>query len=263
MISQIIAHRGASYLASRENTIEAFQIAMDVHADMIELDVHQTLDKVMVIHHDETIGNRPIRTLTYQQLEEASEALGYHIPKLEEVLILCRNKIKLLIELKEAGYEKQLISLVNAYYTYDQYCLQSFLDIVVRRIKKIDPNVTTGLLVGVKGADFRTHFNEYFPIRRLRDCRADFISAYYLLITPDFLLRLTQKGIPVYAWTTDTPNSIRRLLEAEIDGIITNRPEAGVYLRSRYEKEKSASDEKRAKTAARLRKLITKPSKSK
>lgn len=263
MSSQIIAHRGASYLASHENTMEAFQIAMDVHADAIELDVRQTLDKVLVVYHDETMNAKPIRTLTYQQLESASEASGYHIPTLEEVLKFCQNRIQLLIELKEAGYEKQLISMVNTYYSYEQYCLQSFLDIVVRRIKKIDPNVTTGLLVGVKGADFRTHFNEYFPIRRLRDCHADFISAYYMLTTPDFLLRMTQKEIPVYAWTTDEPKAIRRLLEAEIDGIITNRPEAGVYLRSRYEKQKAASDERRTRTALHIRKLVSRPPKSK
>ena len=168
MSSEIIAHRGASYLAARENTMEAFQIAMDVHADAIELDVRQ----ILVVYHDEAINNIPLRTLTYQQLADASEALGYHIPTLEEVLKFCRNKIHLLIELKEAGYEKRLISMVNTYYSYDQYRLQSFLDVVVRRVKHIDPNVTVGLLVGVKGADFRTHFNEYFPVRRSIDRRS-------------------------------------------------------------------------------------------
>lgn len=256
MSSEIIAHRGASYLAARENTMEAFQIAMDVHADAIELDVRQTFDKILVVYHDEAINNIPLRTLTYQQLADASEALGYHIPTLEEVLKSCRNKIHLLIELKEAGYEKRLISMVNTYYSYDQYRLQSFLDVVVRRVKHIDSNVTVGLLVGVKGADFRTHFNEYFPVRRLRDCHADFISAYYLLITPDFLLRMTQNKIPVYAWTTDDPKAISRLLEEEIEGIITNRPEAGVYLRSKYEKQEADTDAKRAKTAAIFRKLL-------
>ena len=109
MSSEIIAHRGASYLAARENTMEAFQIAMDVHADAIELDVRQTFDKILVVYHDEAINNIPLRTLTYQQLADASEALGYHIPTLEEVLKFCRNKIHLLIELKEAGYEVKAI----------------------------------------------------------------------------------------------------------------------------------------------------------
>ncbi|MCM1496672.1 MAG: glycerophosphodiester phosphodiesterase [Bacteroides sp.] len=256
MNTQIIAHRGASYLANHENTIEAFQIALDIQSDCIELDIRQTLDKTLIVFHDEEFNGIPVKTLTYKELNALSEEAGYRIPTLEEVLFLCQKKMRLLIELKEAGYEKRVLSMVNSIFSYDEYSLQSFLDIVVRRIKKIDANVNTGLLLGAKQADFSTRFNEYYPIRRQKECHADFISAHHMLATPDFILRMKHARIPFYVWTVNEPRAITHFLEAEADGIITNRPDVGIFLRSRHEKEIAAQAEKRSKTFDTIKRLL-------
>lgn len=256
MNTQIIAHRGASYLANHENTIEAFQIALDIQSDCIELDIRQTLDKSLIVFHDEELNGIPVKTLTYKELNAMSEEQGYRIPTLDEVLLLCQKKVHLLIELKEAGYEKRVLSMINSIFSYEEYSLQSFLDIVVRRIKKIDANVNTGLLVGAKQADFSTRFNEYYPVRRLKECHADFISAYYRLATTDFILRMKHAEIPFYVWTVNDPKSITHFLEAEADGIITNRPDVGIFLRSRHEKEEAVHAEKRTKTFNTIKKIL-------
>lgn len=256
MNTQIIAHRGASYLANQENTIEAFQIALDVKADCIELDIRQTLDKIIIVFHDEELNGIPVKTLTYRELNEMAESCGYQIPTLEEVLHLCSGKIRLLIELKEAGYEKRVLSMVNAAFSYEEYAIQSFLDIVVRRIKKIDEHATTGLLIGIKKADFSTRFNEYYPFRRLKACHADFVSPHYLIATTDFLIRMKHAGIPVNVWTVNEPKAISHFLELEPDGIITNRPDVGIFLRSRYELEETATAKKREKTFDFIKNVI-------
>lgn len=256
MNTQIIAHRGASYLANHENTIEAFQIALDIQSDCIELDIRQTLDKALIVFHDEEFNGIPVKTLTYKELNALAQGQGYQIPMLENVLTLCQKKSRLLIELKEAGYEKRVLSLVNSIFSYDEYSIQSFLDIVVRRIKKIDANVNTGLLVGAKQADFSTRFNEYYPVRRLNECHADFISANYFLATPDFILRMKHARIPFYVWTVNEPKSISHFLDAQADGIITNRPDVGLFLRSRYKKEEALIAERRKKTAHFIKKIL-------
>lgn len=256
MNTKIIAHRGASYLANHENTIESFQIALDIKSDSIELDVRQTLDKVLIIFHDEQLNGTSINALTYKQVNEMTEIQGYHVPTLEDVLHLCEKKTHLLIELKEAGYEKRVVTMVNSRFSYEEYAIQSFLDIVVRRIKKIDSNVNTGLLVGVKNVDFSTRFNEFFPVRRLKECHADFISPYYMIATPDFIFRMKHAQIPIYVWTVNEPKIISYFLESEVDGIITNRPDVGIFLRSRYEKEETLAAEKRAKTFGLFKKAI-------
>lgn len=257
MNTTIIAHRGASDLVSHDNTIEAFQIAIDIQADSIELDVRQTLDKVLIVFHDEEINGHTIRTLTYKQVNEIAAESDYQIPTLEEVLLFCQGKIHLLIELKEAGYEKRVLALVNSLYDYTQYAIQSFLDIVVRRIKKIDPMVNTGLLLGEEHADFSTRFNEYYPGRRFKECHADFISAHYKLATPDFILRMNHAQIPLNIWTVDNVKSIQYFLEFEINGIITNRPDVGVFLRNQYIEEEKRSAEKRTKTKNLFQKAVT------
>lgn len=256
MNTQIIAHRGASYLADHENTIEAFQIALDIKSDYIELDIRQTLDKVLIVFHDEAFNGIPVKTLTYKELNGMAVASGYQIPTFEEVLLLCQKKIRLLIELKEAGYEKRVLAMVNSIFSYEDYSVQSFLDIVVRRIKKIDANVNTGLLIGTKNADFSTRFNEYYPIRRLRECHADFVSPHFMIATTDFLLRMKHAGIPVYVWTVNEPKVMTHFLEAEADGIITNRPDVGIFLRSRYEQGEAAAAQKRTKTFNFIKKII-------
>lgn len=256
MNTQIIAHRGASYLANHDNTMEAFQIALDIKSDSIELDVRQTLDKILIVFHDEQIGGISINALTYRQIHEMTDTLGYQIPTLEEVLMLCQKKIHLLIELKEAGYEKKVLSLVNTFFSYEEYAILSSLDIVVRRIKKVDPQVNVGLLVGVKNVDLSTHFNEYFPIRRLTQCHADFISPYYAIASPDFLFRMKHAQIPVYVWTVDDPKMISHFLSQEVAGIITNRPDVGIFLRARHEKEEANVKETRKKTVTVLKKVF-------
>ncbi len=256
MNTQIIAHRGASYLANHENTMEAFQLALDVHANTIELDIRQTFDKILIVFHNEHINGFPVSALTYHQIQEMTNTSGYQVPTLEEVLLLARQKIHLLIEFKEAGYEKKAITLINSFLSYEEYSVQSFLDIVVRRIKKIDTSVNTGLLVGIQDADLSTRFNEYFPIRRLHACHADFISPHYYLATPEFILRMKHAGIPVLVWTVDSPKIITHYLTLDIAGIITNRPDVGIFLKSRQEREAAATAHTREKTFHLLKKFI-------
>lgn len=104
----VIAHRGMpANVDARENTLESFDMAIRVGADMIELDVRRSRDGQILVHHDEKVesGNRSllIASADYEQLLELAD---YPIPTLEEVLIYCAGKIALLIELKETGLRR-------------------------------------------------------------------------------------------------------------------------------------------------------------
>lgn len=240
MRTEIIAHRGASYLANHENTMEAFRLAIDMHADYIECDVRQTIDKVLIIHHDPSIQHIMLNTITYEEANVLAQKQGFEIPTLSDVLNLCKGRIRMLIELKEAGYERRVVSLIKSVCEYDEYAIQSFYDIVVRRIKKMDSFINVGLLIGQEDADFRTRFNEFFPIRRLTECHADFVSTHYAFATPDFIYRLHRAGFPVYIWTVDSPNWQAHFLSFNAEGLITNRPDAAMYLRAKNERQRKS-----------------------
>ncbi len=227
---KIIAHRGASAIAKHENTLEAFDIAIKLGADMVEFDIRRTKDNVMVVFHDDNIAGKKLKNITYRELNAIAGKENYRVPKLEEVLERCKGKICLDIELKESGYEECVIDEVRKRYSYNEYSMKSFHIQTVANIKKIDCNIKTGLLVGKERAGIGEHIREYFPQRRLKRLHCEFISPYYKMATSGFLYRMKKNGIEVYPWTVNKEKTIKRFLKKNVSGIITDRPDIAIRL---------------------------------
>lgn len=235
MNTVIIAHRGASALAKKENTIEAFKHAIELKADYVEFDIRRTKDNVLIAFHDDSINGRLISELTYKEISEEAAMADYTIPFLEDILKLCAGKIKLDIELKEAGYEKDVILLVKKYFPCHDFLMKSFIDQAVLNIKTYDPSIIAGLLLGRKNADVKRRINEYFPLRRLKRCKADFVSPNQALATRGFIKRMHIHRKKVYVWTVNDSVSIGKFLHKNVDGIITDRPDAGLHIRKGFQ----------------------------
>ena len=145
----IIAHRGASGLVKFENTLASFAKAIELGVSMVEFDIRKTQDNLFVAFHDQSIDGIKLSNLTYQQLLDISRQKGFNVPLVEDVLKLCRGKIKLDIELKEAGYELEIVNLIKRYLDYPDYVIKSFIDAAIIAVKKTDDKITTGLLLGL------------------------------------------------------------------------------------------------------------------
>ncbi len=236
-MTKIIAHRGASYLAKRENTIESFQLAIRLAADMVEFDVRCTSDRKLVVFHDSTFGDMPISYQTFAELNKHAEEQGFRIPTFEEVVKLCAGKIYMDIEVKDSGYEKELIHILHKYCSYEQYSVKSFFDPVVYHVKKLDPNITTGLLLGKDHPGFVGRMKEVFPVRRLRQAECDFVAPFWIFTTRFFVWRLHRKGYPVYVWTVNTSGLARKLIRRKVDGVITDKPDMGLAVRKKTYRE--------------------------
>lgn len=230
-MTDIIAHRGAPYLAHNENSIESFEMAIRLGADMVEFDVRQTSDGVLIIYHNSIFDDTPVGLQKYEDIARKSYDYGIDIPTLEEAVNLCHGRIRMDIELKETGFERKLMRIVSSKCEYSEYMLKSFFDKTVYKIKSIDGNVNAGLLIGKEKASFRDRFNEYYPERRLRDCKADFVSPNRLLCTNEFLMRMKLKKYPVYVWTVNSADEIRKFAEHKVAGIITDKADLGLYVR--------------------------------
>jgi glycerophosphoryl diester phosphodiesterase len=230
--TMIVAHRGASSLV-KENTIPAFEKAIEVGADMIELDVRKTKDGIMMVHHNPDINGRPIRQLTYEEANRLVSPQGFEIPTMEEALKRTRGKIKLDIELKEMGYEKELLDLVLRYFKKEDFLMTSFNDYSLAAIKQLNPATKTGLLLGGVPQPLLLFYpSELFPERRHRKIGADFLIAHYQLLNRSFLNRAVQNKIGVYVWTVDNPSLLKKLLsDNRISGVITNKPDLAVSLK--------------------------------
>jgi len=234
----IIAHRGASAYA-HENTLEAFRIAIEMNADMIETDVRKTSDGVMVLHHDDHIENKLIRELTFIEASGAALDRGYILPTLEETLQFVLGKIKLDLELKEEGYELEVAEVAAKYLVPEDFILTSFSESSVMTIKEHHPEITCGLLMNLS---FRKRprlsvESVLFPLRRKKRTGADFLLPHWDIVKLGFLNRVRGKTEPVFVWTVNDKRMIWDLLNDDmVSGVVTDRPDVAGFFKQMAEK---------------------------
>lgn len=229
----IIAHRGASGLVEHENTIESFAKAVEVGADAIECDVRKTKDGKMIIVHDDNYEDKKIIDLTYEELSELTKQKGFIMPTLEETLLWAKGKIFIDIELKEEGYEEEFINAVKKVLTYDEFYVRSFNDNSLKKIKELDENIKTVLLLGVEHPrhGIFTRLSELFPLARIKRTKCDMVSPYYELIRLGYVCRLKLSKTPVLVWTVNDESLMRKLLfKNKVDAIITNYPDIALKV---------------------------------
>ncbi|NEQ12882.1 MAG: glycerophosphodiester phosphodiesterase [Moorea sp. SIO3E2] len=228
LTNRIIAHRGASNCA-KENTIEAYEKAIELGADFIEFDVRITKDGVLISHHDPMIANKAISQLSFAEINRIAGQQGFRVPTVEEVLRLTTNKIKLAVELKEEGYEEKVMALVMGYTNIDDFVILSFNIPSLRWIKSNYPEVKTGLLLSKKNNKFLIILLRVFGIlvfQKLIRFTPDILALQWETLKFGLLKIAAKQGKPVFVWTVNDQKTIGKLLnDNRVHGIITDRPD--------------------------------------
>lgn len=225
----IIAHRGASAY-EKDNSIDSFTKAIKMGADMIEFDVRQSSDGILIAHHDPTLQLKHIGNMTYDQIKH----IDSDIPTVENVLKLTLGKIRLDIELKEAGYEKEIVNLALQYFGIDDFIVTSFVSDCIKTIKKYHPKIKTGLILGrhqfIKA--LLTKIRSGLPAKWARSLGADYLALDYRLASNKVLKLAKQNNLNIMVWTINDRQNIQRFLSHDnIFGIITNYPDTAVEMR--------------------------------
>lgn len=232
-----IAHRGASGSGlAPENTLAAFERAIQIGVDAVELDVRSTRDGVIVVMHDPTVDrttNRegPVDELTYAQLREASaggwfgpQFEGERIPTLQEVLDLVRHRALAVVEIKSNWIAEQVLRAAHEVDVMDQIVVQSFESETVRRVNAVDPSVPTALLVG----NLPTQPSRIRARRVAGDVLAvgaNILNVWHAALTPPFFEEMRRRGVTVWTWTVDEETVLRDVIQMGVQGIITNVPD--------------------------------------
>ena len=234
----LIAHRGASAYYP-ENTIPAFEAAIEMGAEMIELDVQLTKDGVPVVFHDADIarctnGRGRIKNHTLEELKKldagkwfARKFKGTRIPTLEEVLELSRGRIALNIEIKTEsvtdeyrhGIEEKCIELVREYDMQDHVLFSSFDYRAVRHIKRLDDQMPAALLYNAGLSQYK------LPSELINIYSADAFNCSQRQLTKKWLADIKANGFPVYIYTVNKVERMRELISLGVDGIFTNKPD--------------------------------------
>jgi glycerophosphoryl diester phosphodiesterase len=214
----IMGHRGAAALEP-ENTLLSISRAMEIGVDAVEIDVHLSKDKELVVIHDSTVdrttdGKGAVGDYTLERLKKFDAGKGQTIPTLQEVMDLIDERVRLVIELKEEGTERMVVELIKRNNLDDNVYVISFWHELVRKIKEIDNRIKTGvLLVGC-------------PV----DCyvatqaSANALVMRYNFVNRHFVKMAHKENLKVFVWNIDAPNILQPYVDMEVDGIGSNDP---------------------------------------
>ena len=226
-----IAHRGLHNEIFPENTEGAFLNAI-AHGHPIETDVHMTIDGIIVIHHDDTLKRScgvdiSVQNSTYNEIKEYclfnSE---YKIMTFKEFLALVDGKVPILLEIKNQksdGIAEKLIEELKDY--KGKIALQSFNPLLIKKIGKLAPQYTVGVLCTREKINFVSKFvNKFLHNLWFRFfMKFDFLSVRY----SD--LEIQQKRIKNYnviCWTVNSEESLK-IAEKYAKNIIFEAPLKG------------------------------------
>lgn len=199
-----------------ENSLKAFFSAVE-KGYPIELDVHLTKDKKLVVFHDDNLKrttgfNKDIRDTDYSTLSSLKLFnTDQRIPQFYEVLELVGGKVPLLIEIKQQkqkGIEEALLNELKNY--SGKYAFQSFDPFILFRMKKLKKDATIGLLAGLEDSSEDLPFYKKHVLKRM---------TFNLFLQPDFInyrlkslpiRRLTNKKTPLLCWTVRSYDDLKK-----------------------------------------------------
>ncbi|NMB20676.1 MAG: glycerophosphodiester phosphodiesterase [Firmicutes bacterium] len=227
----VMAHRGYSSKAP-ENTMPAFELALEAGSGGIELDVHMTRDGEVVVIHDATLerttnGKGSVEDFTLAELREldagswfSSEFKGVQLPTLREVLDLIKDQNVLLnVETKAAlGYEELnegVALLIDEYSMWEKTIISSFNHYALVHIKTLRPQARTGILYNC---------GLFNPWEYAKSVGASALHPHHKTILPELVEAAQAQGMMVNVWTVDEAVDIERASLAKVDSIITNVP---------------------------------------
>lgn len=230
----ICGHRGASGYAP-ENTLEAFQLAVDLGADAVELDVQLTRDGQLLVAHDEAIdrvsnGTGLIAVQTLAALKKLDfnrvhpEYEGAKAPTLNEVFELLKpTRLMINVELKNSvnpypGMEERCLALAARMGMEDRIIYSSFNHYSLLRVKEIDNRAVCGLL-----------FSDVLvrPWKYAREVGVEALHPHYgqTIFFEDFCRSAHEAGLAVNVWTVNFEKDMKRVIELGCDMMITNYPD--------------------------------------
>lgn len=243
MRTEIWAHRGASAVKA-ENTLPAFETAIRMGADGIELDVHLSSDGAVVVTHDESLNrltgyDGSVSKLTLAELRRldfgfAMAGCGRQtIPTLAETFDLVRpSKMVINIELKNTiqlypGLAQKVLDLAEEHGMAERIVLSSFnhysMVEAAALIRERGWQVPCGLLYS------STLYEPWVYAGRLG------LKTIHPMLTnlliPGLVDQCHASGVAINVWTVDKPEFIRRALDLGVDAIITNVPDKALAIR--------------------------------
>ena len=214
-----VGHRGARAYEP-ENTLRSFKKAVELGVDAVELDVRKTKDQEIVVIHDADIkrttnGSGLVSDLTLQQIKTYSTEKNEKIPTLAEALDFIDKKARVFMELKETGFEEQVLSVVYGKELVKNVVIVSFLEDALRKVRELDPEIETGLI-------YAKHKN---PLKAALELKAQWLLAFYKFTHTANVQKAHESGLKVLVWTVNTPEEVAEMKKKGVDAVASDKPD--------------------------------------
>ena len=233
--TQIFAHRGAR-VAAPENTLPAFAKALEMGAAGIELDVHCSRDQKLAVIHNFSVNKTTNRRGAVSQFSAAQLAAmdagsyfdpafaGTGIPTLDQVFDLVGNRCLVNVEIKSnsstGGEEAAILAeMIQQRKLHEQVIVSSFNAITLIRLHAIDPKIQLGYLYYLP-TPFLLLDAWFTSVMQPRA-----LHPYHKLIDANLMAYAHKKGCAINTWTVNDERSMRMVVEAGADILITNYPD--------------------------------------
>ncbi|MDX8360111.1 MULTISPECIES: glycerophosphodiester phosphodiesterase family protein [Bacillaceae] len=232
-----IAHRGASGYAP-ENTFAAFDKAVALEADYIEIDVQMTRDQELVVIHDITVdrttnGTGNVKDYSLRSIKQLKAGNWFHadfkkekVPTLGEVLDQYSDKIGIIIELCNPflypKIEQKLAAELkkrNLEQQNSNIIIQSFYPSTLKKLHKLLPNVKKALLLHFLFHDFSKQTLESYR------SFIHYMNAYWTILNSSTINHLHYYNFEIFAWTINDMNTMNELAKLKIRGVVTDFPD--------------------------------------
>lgn len=208
-----------------ENTLGGIRAALELGADAIEVDVRSNRDATPVLLHDATVdrttdGAGELVSFTLRQMRRLDAGAGERIPTLREVLRAVDGRALVVLEIKPAGIEEDVLATVRSLHALGWCAVHSFLPNVVKRVRALDPRMPCSLLTS--GRDVKD-WGQFFASALVLGAQG--ISVHHSVVTPELVRSAHLRELRCSTWTVNRRDDVRRVAAAGVDAITTDYPD--------------------------------------
>ena len=243
----VIAHQGGEQLRP-SNTMPAFEHAVELGVDVLEMDIHQTKDGVLILMHDDTVdrttdGSGVIKEMTLAEIKTLDaghywtdddgatypyRGQGITVPTLAEIFQAFPD-MPMNIEIKQdsPSIVEPFCDLIQEYQMEDKVLIPTFHPDTMNEFREKCPGIATSmtepeirLFYGLNKVGLSSFFTPPGQAFQVPES-----SGGLQIITPRFVENAQKRHIAVHVWTVNDPADMERLIDTGIDGIITDRPD--------------------------------------
>lgn len=240
---EIIAHRGASGYAP-ENSLAAFQLAMEMKADIIELDVHMSKDGEAIVIHDATLdrttsGKGAVSAYSAKELVQLDNGSWFHekfgkerVPTLHQVLNMISGRNVMLIEIKRGqegpydGLGRRVVDIIRSVDGEPWCVVQAFDSHYIKEVNNYAPDIETQKLI-VQQIDWIPLYadTKFQWGDALDGIEVTALNSYYKFITRNRVKNRKSRGLKTYVYTVNTKEEMIKMVNIGVSGIITDFPD--------------------------------------